>query len=223
MFQWKQQLINIFTRWKYYFLIALACIILLIGYFVFQMHQSSANMDNDGVALIDNDQQQNSSVKESKDQKRKASDSQKGTVFVDLKGAVEHPDVYEMPSTARVNDLIKKAKLKSNADISHINLSEKLVDQKMIYIPTKNEQYVSTNNNQQPTNSNETIQGQSQINLNTANEASLTKVPGIGPSKAKEILNYKEQHGQFTSVDELKKIKGIGEKTFEKLKQYFTV
>ena len=76
---------------------------------------------------------------------------------------------------------------------------------------------------QQPTNSDETIQGQSQINLNTANEASLTKVPGIGPSKAKEILNYKEQHGQFTSVDELKKIKGIGEKTFEKLKQYFTV
>ena len=68
------------------FLIALACIILLIGYFVFQMHQPSANMDNDGVALIDNDQQQNSSVKESKDQKRKASDSQKGTVFVDLKG-----------------------------------------------------------------------------------------------------------------------------------------
>ena len=67
------------------FLIALA-IILLIGYFVFQMHQPSANMDNDGAALIDNNQQQNSNVKEPKDQKGKASDSQKGTVFVDLKG-----------------------------------------------------------------------------------------------------------------------------------------
>ena len=58
-------------------------------------------------------------------------------VYVDIKGAVEHPNVYQMLSTERVIDALNKAKLSKNADVSQINLSEKLIDQKLIYVPTK--------------------------------------------------------------------------------------
>ncbi len=61
------------------------------------------------------------------------------------------------------------------------------------------------------------------INLNSATEEQLMKVPGIGPSKAKEIIEFKNQKGSFNSIDDLKNIKGFGPKTFEKLKEYFTV
>ncbi|MDU2136663.1 MAG: helix-hairpin-helix domain-containing protein, partial [Staphylococcus warneri] len=54
-------------------------------------------------------------------------------------------------------------------------------------------------------------------------EEQLMKVPGIGPSKAKEIIEFKNQKGSFNSIDDLKNIKGFGPKTFEKLKEYFTV
>ncbi|MFI3133769.1 helix-hairpin-helix domain-containing protein, partial [Staphylococcus warneri] len=61
------------------------------------------------------------------------------------------------------------------------------------------------------------------INLNLATEEQLVKVPGIGPSKAKKIIEYKNQNGSFNSINDLKNIKGFGPKTFEKLKEYFTV
>ena len=61
------------------------------------------------------------------------------------------------------------------------------------------------------------------LNLNSATEEQLKNIPGIGPSKAKEILNYREKNHGFNSIDDLMKIKGFGKKTFEKLKEHFTI
>lgn len=126
-----------------------------------------------------------------------------------------------MNSSDRIIDLLKKAQLSNNADTKQINLSEKLIDQKLIYIPEKGEK--TSQNIQEQITSNTVDNTQSTINLNVATEEQLLKVPGIGPSKAKEIIDYKNKNGAFNSIEDLKNIKGFGPKTFEKLKAYFTV
>lgn len=95
----------------------------------------------------------------------------------------------------------------------------------MIYIPSQGEA-ASTNSShasqQDHTSATSTSQNIS-VNLNTADEKELTQIPGIGPSKAQKIIKHREENGPFQSVENLKDVKGIGEKTFEKLKDYLTV
>lgn len=161
----------------------------------------------------DNNQRESQYQKENSNEK----------IFIDIKGAVEHPNVYQMTNTQRVIDAINKAKPQKDADLALLNLSEKLTDQKLIYVPKKgeNSQYNIlgniSNNNAKQSGENK------QINLNNATEADLKSIPGVGPSKAKEIINYREQNGGFKMIDDLKKIKGFGEKTFEKLKEHLVV
>lgn len=141
-------------------------------------------------------------------------------IIVDVKGAVKKVQPYTMKSNQRVKDVLEKAGILPQADLSQINLAEKLIDQKLIYVPKKGEatsaQWITTSL------SNQDSQKQP-INLNLAQESDLVEVPGIGPSKAQSIIAYRDEKGGFKSVEDLKEIKGIGEKTFEKLKDYFTV
>lgn len=141
-------------------------------------------------------------------------------IIVDVKGAVKKVQPYTMKSNQRVKDVLEKAGILPQADLSQINLAEKLIDQKLIYVPKKGEatsaQGITTSL------SNQDSQKQP-INLNLAQESDLVEVPGIGPSKAQSIIAYRDEKGGFKSVEDLKEIKGIGEKTFEKLKDYFTV
>ncbi|PNZ82676.1 ComE operon protein 1 [Staphylococcus microti] len=141
-------------------------------------------------------------------------------IVVDIKGAVKHPNTYQMMSDDRMKQLLDKAEALPTADLSQINLAEKLSDQKMIYIPQKGEQ--TKNSGATTSNTTNGAQGQP-INLNTAQLSDLTTIPGIGPAKAQAILAYREEKGQFQSVEELKEVKGIGDKTFENLSSYFTV
>lgn len=138
-------------------------------------------------------------------------------VFVDIKGEVKHPKVYKMTTSDRVNDVLKQAVLTKEADISNINLSEKLVDQKMIVIPKKgqNNNLVVNNSGNNSTND--------KVNLNLATEDSLKQIPGIGQTKAKAIIEFRTQHGPFNKIEQLREIKGFGNKTFDKLKEYFTL
>ena len=141
-------------------------------------------------------------------------------IVVDIKGAVKHPNTYQMMSDDRMKQLLDKAEALPSADLSQINLAEKLSDQKMIYIPLKGEQI--KNSGAISSNTTNGAPGQP-INLNTAQLSDLTTIPGIGPAKAQAILAYREEKGQFQSVEELKEVKGIGDKTFENLSSYFTV
>ncbi|NHA36071.1 competence protein ComEA [Staphylococcus schleiferi] len=137
------------------------------------------------------------------------------TVIVDIKGAIKHAGTYEMKPNARIKDLLDKAQPLKNADLSTVNLAEKLRDQKMIYIPTVNDKQQVGAHAESLGKEHETSDSNQLINLNTAEEKDLTQVPGIGPSKAQTIIKYREEHNGFNAVDELKEIKGIGDKTFE--------
>ena len=109
-----------------------------------------------------------------------------------------------------------------NADINYINRAELLVDEMKIYIPSKEE-----TSGVQPSaasggrlNAGSTYS--SLININTATNEELQKIPGVGPSTAEKIISYRLTHGKFSSVEELLNVSGIGSKTLEKMKGYIT-
>ncbi|EEH99157.1 MULTISPECIES: helix-hairpin-helix domain-containing protein [Clostridium] len=148
----------------------------------------------------------------------------KGTkmIVVEIKGEVANPDVYEISEGSIIRDLITKAGGVTNeANIDKINRADKLRDNQLIVIPNKNE--LSNAN----TNINVSKEGNTAedgiININTASLEELQKINGVGEVKAKSIINYREKNGGFKSIDEMKNIEGIGDKTFEKMKDQITI
>ena len=151
-------------------------------------------------------------------------EAEKTKILVDVKGAVKAPGVYSLMLDDRVIDAITIAGgYTAEADSTHINHAQKLVDEMVIYVPKIGED-ISVE--QVTTVSSSAASGQAssgKLNLNAATEAELTTLPGIGPAKAQAILEYREQNGRFKSVDDLKNVSGIGEKTFEKLKEFIEI
>lgn len=123
-------------------------------------------------------------------------------IIVQISGAVKRPGVYEMCNNDRVNDLVIKAGgLLNNADLENLNLVEKLNDGMKVVINFKN------NNN----SSND------KISINKANMEELMTLTGIGQSKAKNIIDYRNEHGGFKNINELLKVNGISENTLSKI------
>ncbi|ODV57154.1 helix-hairpin-helix domain-containing protein [Lysinibacillus fusiformis] len=144
-------------------------------------------------------------------------------IFVDIKGAVMYPGVYELQPDNRIIDAIQLAGgYIENADTQLVNHAQKVQDEMVIYIPIKGEHFedASTNLFISPMESKNKDQ---KININIADTETLATLPGIGPSKAQSILSYREENGRFQTIDDLKNISGIGEKTFEKIKDSITV
>ncbi len=140
----------------------------------------------------------------------------KKLVFVDIKGAVKKPGVYELSEEKRIKDLIDIAGgLEENADTSQINLSQKVRDQMMIIIPKIGDTVIS---NEIKSESNKKV-----ININLANKEELMKISGIGETKAKAIIDYRENVDTFKKKEDITKVKGIGKGTFEKIKDEIEV
>jgi competence protein ComEA len=143
--------------------------------------------------------------------------------LVDVKGAVENPGVYEVMLDERVIDVIEKAGgLKEGADETKINFAGRVTDEMVLYIPLIGEEgenmIVSAG-----ASSTSTSQGEGKININKATSDELQNLPGIGPSKAEAIISYREDSGLFQTIDDLKLVTGIGDKTFEKLQDQIIV
>ncbi|KEK16412.1 helix-hairpin-helix domain-containing protein [Limosilactobacillus reuteri] len=149
----------------------------------------------------------------------------KGTVAIDIKGAVKMPGVYELKADDRVNEALKAAGGPlPNADLRQVNLAKQLTDQQMIYIPLQGETPVASSSTEPSAANNENGNDNSaKINLNTATKEQLCQITGIGDKKADLILQYRQEHGQFKSIDELKEINGFGEKTVAKLKDHLSI
>ncbi|MBY0123859.1 helix-hairpin-helix domain-containing protein [Bacillus sp. S/N-304-OC-R1] len=148
-------------------------------------------------------------------------------VLVDVKGAVKNPGVYEATGNDRVIDLITKAGgLNENADETQINFALRVEDEMVIYVPKIGEISESAAG-EPPAGVGNIGAGQEKndgkVNLNTANESELQTLPGIGPAKASAIIEYRETNGPYKVIEDLKSISGIGEKTFEKLKDSIKV
>lgn len=168
-------------------------------------------------------------------------------IFVDIKGAINNPGVYESNNGEIIKDIIDKAGgLTKDAYTDNINLSKKVEDELVIYIFTKDEIKKNNNNNIQPTcktesyiintctegsisiiSSNDSSTDSNAktdlININTADLSQLMEIPGVGEVKASSIITYRTENGLFKNIEEIKNVSGIGDATFEKLKDYITV
>lgn len=139
-------------------------------------------------------------------------------IVVDIKGEINNPGTYKVTPDKRVTDVIElSGGLKEKADTSSINLSEKVYDEMLIIIPSEEEEKsITTSEN------NKTVKD-SKISINTASESELTTISGIGTSKAKSIVDYRNKNGKFKSIEEITNVSGIGQATFEKIKDYIKV
>ncbi|WP_086312885.1 competence protein ComEA [Enterococcus sp. 7F3_DIV0205] len=147
--------------------------------------------------------------------------SQSKQIYVDIKGAVENPGMYEGTANMRVWDAVMLAGgVNEEADTKQVNFSERIADQMVIYVPKHGEEFQKTeqNNGTQTSQNKET----NKINLNQASETELQALPGVGQKKAQEIIRYREENGGFKTIEDLKNISGFGEKTFDKLKESIT-
>lgn len=153
--------------------------------------------------------------------------SQEKTIVVEIKGEVKKPDVYTLNENSIVKELIEAAGgLTENAELSNINRAKKLQNHELVYIANKND----INKEVKNTNSEVNIsQNQSKgisnkkVNINSAALEELKTLTGIGDSKAKSIIEYREQNGGFKSIEDIKNVTGIGEKMFEKIKEQIEI
>ncbi|WP_313164220.1 ComEA family DNA-binding protein [Sedimentibacter sp.] len=132
-------------------------------------------------------------------------------IFVDIDGAVKNPGVYELKDGCRVNDAIVMAGgLTDKAYTKNLNKARLLVDGEKIYVLNNDEiNEVNSENSKL-------------ININTASKEMLKTIPGIGDAYAQRIIDYRNKKS-FDSIEEIKKVDGIGEKTFEKMKEIITI
>lgn len=140
-------------------------------------------------------------------------------IIVDVAGAVNSPKVDELPADSRVADAISAAGgLTKDADTSQINQAAFLNDGEKIYIPEIGESDLTESGSVTSI-----AKEASKIDINTATSEELQTLSGIGPATAEKIISYRSDVGYFKDIDELKNVDGIGDKTFNKLKNYIMV
>lgn len=169
--------------------------------------------------------------------------NKKEMIYVEIKGAVKNPGVYELEENSIVRDAIElSGGLIKEADISITNLAKKVNDGMVIIIYTKDEINESRKNpsvvkyidkecicpiikndiciTEVITNSEGNIVNTGKVSLNSATKEELMTLPGIGESKAINIIEYRDTHNGFNSIEEITNVKGVGKSIYEKIKDY---
>lgn len=148
-------------------------------------------------------------------------------VTVDVKGAVHAPGVFTLPGSSRVVDALQAAGgATEQADLESLNLAQKLQDGSSIVVPLKGQAGGTANGSSSGSGSAGGAYSAAQsgkININQATAEQLDGLEGIGSTRAKAIVQYREQNGPFQSVDDLLQVKGIGPKVLEAIRDRLTV
>ena len=172
------------------------------------------------------------------------------TICVYVCGAVILPGVYELPEGTRVYEAVDAAGgFAEDADETYVNQALILSDQARLYIPTKTETssesstaaygltggedsaasaglvYTASDDSSSTGSGSDSPEtdADSKINLNTASQEELETLPGIGETKAAAIIAYRKENGDFSSIEDIQNVSGIGEATYENLKDLITV
>ena len=144
-------------------------------------------------------------------------------IYVDIKGEVHHPGVYQMKVDNRVKDLIEAAGgFTPLADDQKLNLAQLLEDQMVIVVPKKGEE-VNSEISQAPIPQKKEVGKEGKVNINTATVEELKTLKGIGEKKAEAIIEYRKQNGSFKNKEELMKVRGIGKKLYESFQERVVV
>ncbi|WP_339262472.1 helix-hairpin-helix domain-containing protein [Solibacillus sp. FSL W7-1472] len=148
-------------------------------------------------------------------------------IVVDVKGAVIYPGVYTLSEEQRIVDAVEAAGgYTDDANPVLINHAQKLHDEMVIYIPKigeEPEELMEQIIQASPATGSGSGSSNGKININKASEGELTQLPGIGPAKAAAIIQHRSEQGNFQIIEDLKNVMGIGDKTFEQLKDLIDV
>lgn len=211
------------TNWRY---LAIGSAVLLVcGGAFFWFHTQQEARQTQIVASAA--RQQSIAVSKPAEKKSVASSSDKGYVYI--AGAVQHPGLYPIQRQMRWADVVQSAGgLAKDADVSNVNLAKIAKDQENLTVPVRgasNAAAVSSTGTVATTTSGGTTAASSGslIDLNAATLTQLQTISGVGPKRAQDILDYRDAHGGFKKVDELKEISGIGDKIFADIQPKVTV
>lgn len=225
-----KKILEFIEKYKYFILgVVIILIIIVGGVAVYNLkNKKEENKDENIVSMLEEQTVEESAVEEVEPQ----------TITIDIKGEVNKPGVYKLPIGSRVVDAIEiSGGTTKKADTSMLNLSKVLSDENVIVVYNKYSQNTKTiekecncpdindgciNNNlveNKSTNKDENIK----VSINTATKEELMSLSGIGESKAIDIINYRNEFGLFKSIEDLKKISGIGDKLFDKIKDQITI
>lgn len=184
---------------------------------------NEASQSGDGVNVITSDSDSATS-----------SDSVTGKVIFQVSGCVSSPNVYTLPRGSRIVDAVKLAVPKPGADLQSMNLAAKIEDGSRIFVPSVQQNTTATaspvasqpNTTSSPSSSKDSASpklhtpGEGLVHINSADINELQRLPGVGPSTAQKIIDYRSQIGQFVRPEQLDDVKGIGPKKLEKMRPY---
>jgi len=190
------------------------------------METAAAEPGSEGTLLANEEKKD----RESEDEDEKSADEGQEQdapemIYVDICGAVKYPGVYRLSGDARVFDAVSQAGgLTEEACERSINQAEKLCDGQKIYVPTEEEWESGSLQEDLPGNvSGDASVDDGLININKADEAKLCELPGVGESRARAIIQYREEHGDFQSIEEIQNVSGIKGGLFAKIKDLIKV
>lgn len=196
-------------------IIAAIVVIFLVGLLIYSMKfktsKQSFESETSGFIRINN-------LEKSDNMNEESHESQPKTIKVDISGEVKMPGVYELSRDSRIHDLIKLAGgVTESANLNATNQSRALKDQDKIIIKSMmsaSSEFSETDDNKTQDSTKES----GKIDLNTASESELQGITGIGQKKAQRIIDYRKKHGNFSSIDDLKNVTGIGDKFIESIR-----
>lgn len=186
-------------------------IVALIIIFVKVMNTDFFNTSDDGITV------QKAYDSSAKDSLNDESDEDGEYIYTHITGEIKKPGVYKMKAGTRMDDLVKEAGgLTDEADINQINLSEKLVDEERIIVPSK------SGSSEEGITSAAIDAKTKKININKASLSELMTLPGVGEKTAQKFIDYREQK-KFKKIEDVMNIEGIGENKFKNIKEYISV
>lgn len=186
----------------------------IFNYFI--QNKNKENLENISQDIIINNQTENITEENNNQEK----------IVIHITGAICNEGIYELDENSRIADAVKMAGgLKEDADLKQINLAYILEDGMKINIPSKNEITNGTINNTENYITKENLNSSnnaktSKVNINSATQTELETLPGIGPSTALKIINYRKEKGKFNKIEDIKNVNGIGESKFNKIKEF---
>lgn len=209
--------------------VVIILIVIAVGVIAFYYISSTRDVYNYGEQF-----EETKSEEVSQKNEKVITDDKEEMIIVHITGAVKTNGIVKVKANARVNDVIEAAGgITSDADLENVNLAYIVEDGQKIYIPSVEDRENINNNAESKEIVTEgdggvVIEGESEkndglIDINKADIEGLKSLPGIGESTALRILEYREAHGKFKSIEDIKNVSGIGDAKFNTIKSYIKI
>lgn len=166
-------------------------------------------------------------IEENQVEEQNSNAKQEEKIIIHITGEIKKSGILELPIGSRIADAITAAGgATDNADLDQLNLAYELQDGQKIYIPSKEDKEIAYITSESGDNVivGENNKGVNQkVNINQAGQEELQELPGIGPTLAMQIIEYRNTNGKFSKIEDLQNVKGIGDAKFNNIKEYVTV